>query len=117
GTAIGDCWQALLRGWADPEVTRWSERARSPREISGAGVTPYRDDDVAIGSLAPAAPAAARPEAEPAPPAATFGIHDAGAQAAADEHVLDVALGRRYDLAPVRVSAAHRGAHYVHVLG
>jgi MoaA/NifB/PqqE/SkfB family radical SAM enzyme len=110
---LAECWQGIVENWQAPEVQRWTRGVRSARSLGRVEVVPYRDDEIPVGGLAAGA-VAPHGASELAPERnAPPDIPDAEAARAG---LTQLALERRYRLAPVRWSGNQDGERVVRVI-
>jgi hypothetical protein len=112
--SLEECWRGVLDNWCAPEITRWARGVRNGKGgLATAEVVPYRDEEVPVGAAATNGAAHRNGEPKPAPERKHPGTADLDA---AREHVMQVALARRYRLAPHRWSGDTDGDRYVRAI-
>ncbi len=124
GHAVRDgletCWDRIAAGWRDPRISRWAGSLGSSRDLPHSDVVPYLDDEVPLvepdGGDGNGAERPSRRHAEDPVPAKAAPRDDTGSStenlASARAQVRDLALGRRYRLAPVRIGGGPQD-HYL----
>jgi MoaA/NifB/PqqE/SkfB family radical SAM enzyme len=108
---LAACWQRIVENWRDPEVSKWARSFRGSRDLANAEVIPYLSDEVPVGSEAQAASHASDPVPERSVPRDDSGDPAENLERARD-HVREVALRRRYRMAPARLGGGPE-EHYV----
>jgi hypothetical protein len=110
---VAACWERIRAGWRDPRIVAWARGIHSAGTMHRAELIPYRDEEVDLfgDEDAPAAPTADAPRLpRAAAPRPGGGPEEAGAR------VRELALGRRYRLAPIRFATESDGGRYVRMV-
>ena len=121
---LTDCWSGLRQGWRSERVEGWRRGARNPRQAAERDLVAYRDDEEAVAGVAPEHGSTRRTGRELekalellATKAPDFPDDGRGDVSSATGRVRDLALSRRYRLAPVRWSGSSSGRRMVRVVG
>jgi hypothetical protein len=121
---LTDCWSGLRQGWRSERVEGWRRGARNPRQAAGRDLVAYRDDEEAVAGVAPEHGSTRKAGGELekalellAAKAPDFPDDGRGDVSSATGRVRDLALSRRYRLAPVRWSGSSSGRRMVRVVG
>jgi MoaA/NifB/PqqE/SkfB family radical SAM enzyme len=112
---LGACWERIRAGWRDPRIVEWARGIRHAGDMHKAELVPYRDEEVDLAGADPAA-APAGASAEPPRLPRVSAPRPGGGPEAARARVRELALGRRYRLAPPRVGPEAGGGRYVRVV-
>jgi MoaA/NifB/PqqE/SkfB family radical SAM enzyme len=101
---VAGCWQAIRDSWRDERIERWAAAHRGPRDLPRSDRVAYLDDELPVtGGDGGIEPSGGRDAQVPAP-APLEPIEPAADLALARQKVLELALARRYRLAPARRS-------------
>ena len=120
---LADCWQGLRDSWRSERVETWRRGARSPGQAPKRELVPYRDEEVTVAGRAPGRAATRKGGTELesalellATKAPDFPADGTGDVSAASDRVRELALRRRYRLAPIRWSGSSGGRRLVRVI-
>jgi MoaA/NifB/PqqE/SkfB family radical SAM enzyme len=130
GNAIGDgveaCWAAIREGWDDERINRWADSMKGPGDLAKSDLIAYLDEEVPVagGSSGPprrngGGSAESDPtvlsgtdnssrEAEVPAPTQPPSVDPDAELLEAREKVRELAVERRYRLAPLRWSGSER---------
>lgn len=101
---VGTCWRAIRASWRDERIERWAAAHRGPRDLPRSERVAYLDDELPVtGSDGKVEPSGGREAPVPAP-APVEPIEPVEDLALARQKVRELALRRRYRLAPARRS-------------
>ena len=120
---LADCWQGLRDSWRSERVETWRRGARNPGQAPKRELVPYRDEEVTVAGRAPGRAATRKGGTELesalellATKAPDFPADGTGDVSAASDRVRELALRRRYRLAPIRWSGSSGGRRLVRVI-
>jgi MoaA/NifB/PqqE/SkfB family radical SAM enzyme len=120
---LAECWRGLRENWRSERVESWRRGARSPDHAAGRDLVAYRDEEEPVAGLAPERGAVRKGGKELeralellATKAPDFPADGRGGIASASDRVRELALRRRYRLAPIRWSGSSAGRRLVRVI-
>lgn len=107
-------WERIRRDWNHPNARAWRQPILDGAPLEEVPAVMYRDQELDIDEPPPVQPRA-RAEVRLPRPARPPANPEAGSFEAAQRHVMELALARRYRLGDVRWSEADRGSRYVRI--
>jgi hypothetical protein len=120
---LAECWGGLQESWRSERVEGWRRGARNPDQAAARDLVAYRDEEEPVAGVAPELGSTKKGGRELeqalellATKAPEFPADGRGEVGAASGSVRDLALRRRYRLAPLRWSGSSRGQRLVRVI-
>jgi MoaA/NifB/PqqE/SkfB family radical SAM enzyme len=107
---LAECWRRIRNGWRDPAISEWAGGIHHASGVREATVVPYLDDEVDLSAGQSTTPGM-RHVADPVPQPAAIGNGNGAPGSPGDDArrlIRDLAGGRRYRLADVRIAGGER---------
>jgi MoaA/NifB/PqqE/SkfB family radical SAM enzyme len=120
---LTECWRGLRERWRSDQVEDWRRGARNPDQAAERELVAYRDEEVPVAGIEPEPGSTTKAGADLeraieilATKAPEFPRDGRGDMQSASDRVRELALHRRYRLAPVRWSGSSGGQRLVRVI-